>query len=83
MRPHLELTLTGARFSLTPLPMHIQSCCTCLSGCRRMASHRLLSRRTASVQLLCDEHTLEWARENGYGVTMGDNDIIVTEDAGR
>ena len=65
----LQLTLTGPRFSLTPISPHVQAPCTAEAACRHEASHRLLSRSTAAVGLLCDAHTLEWAVQNGYRVT--------------
>jgi hypothetical protein len=71
--PNLKLTLTGRRFSLTPLPGHIQSPCSG-EACSKMASHRLLSRATASVNLLCDQHALSWAGEHGYAVTTARRD---------
>jgi len=65
----LRLTLTGRRFSLTPLPGHLVSGCTGGPGCPNVATHRLLSRDTASVRLMCDAHTLEWAAGHGYTTT--------------
>jgi len=61
-RIELQLSVAGRYFSLSPLAAHLHaSCCACGAS----ASHRLLSRRTASVSLFCDAHTEEWARENG------------------
>jgi hypothetical protein len=66
----LRLTIIGPRFSLTPLSPHVVSTCTHGDrSCTRLASHRLLSRLTADVQLLCDAHTIEWAQEHGHQVT--------------
>jgi hypothetical protein len=59
-----SLSAAGRTFSLGPLPAHFQASCTA-GACRARASHRLMSRRTASVSLFCDAHTEEWARENG------------------
>jgi hypothetical protein len=67
--PHLQLTLTGRHFTLTPLPAHLQSPCTAGEPCGRPASHRLLSRITADVKLLCDSHTIDWARDHGCNIT--------------
>jgi hypothetical protein len=56
----LQLTVTDQRFSLTPLP--VQTAYVCMSSwkCRKVASHRIFSRRPASVVMLCDDHTIEW-----------------------
>ena len=62
---HLRLTASGRYFSLSPLAAHLYTSCTAEGPCGERASHRMLSRRTASVSLLCDAHTEEWARENG------------------
>lgn len=68
--PGLELKVIGEHFSLTPLPYHVGSPCTFGRGCPNGASHRLVRPRDRhGVLLLCDEHTLEWARENGLNVT--------------
>jgi hypothetical protein len=67
----LQLTLVGRAFSLTPLPGYRDSICTAADSCGCRATHRLLSRRTASVELLCDQHTLVWSREQGLDVPMG------------
>ena len=61
----LQLTLDGRTFSLTPLPDYRDSPCTAGAGCGSRATHRLLSRRTVSVELLCDQHALDWSREQG------------------
>jgi hypothetical protein len=63
----LQLTLVGRTFSLTPLPGYRDSLCT-VNECRSRATHRVLSRRTVSVELLCDRHTLVWSREHGVGI---------------
>jgi len=60
----LQLTLVGRTFSLTPLPSHRQARCTADTTCQCRATHRLLSRRTASVELFCDHHALAWSREH-------------------
>ncbi len=65
----LQLTLTGRRFSITPLPAHIESICTADEGCTHQASHRLLSRAIGGVRLLCDGHTIEFARDQGHNIT--------------
>ncbi len=62
---NLQLTATGRHFSLSPLPGHLYADCTADEPCGARASHRLLLRRTASVRLLCDTHTVEWARDHG------------------
>jgi hypothetical protein len=59
----LRLTLVGRTFSLTPLPRHLNAPCTANEECGCRATHRLLSRRTASVELFCDRHALAWSRE--------------------
>jgi hypothetical protein len=65
----LQLTLAGRRFSITPLPAHLESTCTADQGCTRPASHRLLSRALGGVRLLCDAHTFEFARDQGHKIT--------------
>ena len=68
--PSLELKVSSGQFTLTPLPFHVGSPCTYGSGCKNVASHRLVRPRVhLSVVLLCDEHTLEWAQSNGLRVT--------------
>lgn len=57
-----RLILTGRHFSLTPLHVEIDAACA-IDACSNRASHRLLSRSTASVERLCDHHALEWARD--------------------
>jgi hypothetical protein len=64
----LQLTLVGRTFSLTPLPPHRQAVCTADATCLCRATHRLLSRRTASVELFCDHHALAWSREHELDV---------------
>ena len=64
-RVTLPLTATGRHFSLSPLPGHRYADCTADEPCGARASHRLLSRLTVTVLLLCDTHTVEWAREHG------------------
>ena len=61
----LRLTRTGRTFSLTPLSGHVDSACTGDAECQRRATHRLLSRRTASVEWLCDAHAESWLRDQG------------------
>ena len=65
MSIYLQLTAAGRYFSLSPLAAHLYTACTAPGPCGERASHRLLSRRTASVSLFCDAHTEEWAREHG------------------
>lgn len=67
--PNLQLTVTDDRTSLTPLPGHIVSPCTGDLTCRNLASHRIVTRPPASIQLLCDDHTLAWASERGLHIT--------------
>ena len=62
---YLQLTAVGRYFSLSPLAAHLYTPCTAAGPCGERASHRLLSRRTASVSLFCDAHAEEWAREHG------------------
>jgi hypothetical protein len=62
-----RLTLTGRHFSLTPLHVQIDAPCE-IGACSNRASHRLLSRSTASVERLCDLHAIEWARDRGVTV---------------
>ena len=64
-RIDLPLSAAGRYFSLRPLAPYLDASCTADGPCGERASHRLLSRRTASVSVLCDAHTEEWARENG------------------
>jgi hypothetical protein len=73
--PNLALTLSGNRFSITPLPGHIVSCCTDDSVCENSATHRLLSRTVCAVKLLCDTHTLDWARQHGHSITTA-RDVV-------
>jgi hypothetical protein len=65
----LHLTLAGRWFSITPLPPHIESSCTDAHGCTGQASHRVLTRAGGSVRLLCDVHTIAYARDEGYRIT--------------
>lgn len=65
---NLQLTLTGKRFSITPVPAHIHAACT-QQPCSSRASHRLLSGPQASVQLLCDAHVLAWAGSRRLTIT--------------
>ena len=68
--PNLKLRVSSDLFSMTPLPYQVDSQCTFGDGCRNRASHRLLlPREGAGVQLLCDEHTLEWADGHGLRIT--------------
>ncbi len=62
-----RLTVTGRHFSLTPLHVQIDAACT-RGACSNRASHRLLSRSTASVERLCDVHAVEWARDRGVAI---------------
>ena len=78
--PNLALTLSGRRFSITPLPGHIVSRCTADSVCRNSATHRLLSRSDCAVELLCDTHTLEWAGEHGHFITTARDGVAVVQD---
>ena len=68
--PNLKLRISSDRFSMTPLPYQVDSPCTGGTNCRNRASHRLLSpREEAAVQMLCDEHTLDWADGHGLRIT--------------
>jgi hypothetical protein len=58
----LRLTLTGRGFCLMPLSKHVDTACTGDVRCDSRATHRLLSRRTASIELLCDAHAETWSR---------------------
>ena len=75
--PNLKLRVSSERFSMTPLPYQVESRCTVGGGCRNRASHRLLApQEGTAVQLLCDEHTLEWADGHGLRITtarLGDS----------
>jgi hypothetical protein len=75
--PNLKLRVSSDRFSMTPLPYQVESRCTYGDGCRNRASHRLLRpHESTTVQLLCDEHTLEWADSLGLRITtarLGDS----------
>lgn len=64
----LKLTIIGKRFTLTPMPSHIDADCS-EPTCSGRASHRLFSRTIASTRLLCDRHTLSWAAAHGRSVT--------------
>jgi hypothetical protein len=64
-RTNRQLSIAGRYFSLSPLAPHLDTPCTAEGSCGEHASHRLMSRRTASVSLFCDAHAEEWARENG------------------
>jgi hypothetical protein len=67
--PNLQLSVTRGQFSITPLPAQIDSRCT-FDGCRKRASHRLLSlRQTPNVKLLCDSHAIAWAGDHGLHIT--------------
>jgi hypothetical protein len=71
----LRLTVTGRGFCLTPLSEHVDTACTADAQCESRATHRLLSRRTASVELLCDAHAESWSRDhapNAVGLTAHD-----------
>jgi hypothetical protein len=56
----LQLTLTGRGFCLMPLSTHVDAACTGGVRCHSRATHRLLSRLTASIELLCDAHAEAW-----------------------
>jgi hypothetical protein len=69
---NLQLTRITDRFSITPLPPQVDARCTGNAECRNRASHRLLSWTPAGpsgVQLLCDEHAIEWAADHGLQIT--------------
>ena len=68
--PNLQLTVSGDRFSITPLPPQVESLCTSGERCHRRASHRLLWVDVpAGVELLCDSHALMWAHDHGLLIT--------------
>jgi hypothetical protein len=68
--PNLQLTVARDRFSITPLPAQVESCCTFGEQCRNRASHRLLrSHAVDRVTLLCDVHAIAWAHEHGLHIT--------------
>ena len=72
---NLRLTLTGRGFCLMPLSEYVDTACTGDAECGWRATHRLLSRRTASVELLCDVHAESWSRDqtpNAAGLTSHD-----------
>jgi hypothetical protein len=78
-RAHYRLTLTGRHFSLTPLHVQIDAVCT-IGACSNRASHRLLSRSTASVERMCDHHALEWARDRGVTIAAaGLHDLMLDD----
>jgi hypothetical protein len=67
---NLQLTATGDRFSLTPLPPQVVAHCTGAQNCQELASHRLLSSQAAAgVELLCNDHALAWAQDQGIRIT--------------
>jgi hypothetical protein len=70
-RPHLQLTVHDSQFSVTPLPVQTASVCTSGWGCRKLASHRVLSRAASAVALFCDEHTIDWTLHQGMSITSG------------
>lgn len=80
---NLALTLAGKHFSITPLPAHIQSYCAFEARCGNLASHRLLLRRMATVQLLCDTHTLAWAQNHRHTITTADRPAAAVPDPSR
>lgn len=66
--PYLQLTLHRPPYSLTPLPHQVVTPCGHEVPCRQLATHRLLTHGGA-VTLLCDDHAVNWSRENGWYVT--------------
>ena len=62
--PIFPLTLAGRYFSITPCPSCLAYQCSS-SACDEQATHRVLSRATATVEWLCDAHALAWARSQG------------------
>jgi hypothetical protein len=74
---NLQLTVSGDRFSITPLPPQVDSHCPSGEHCQKRASHRLLwSDSTAAVELLCDTHALVWTHDHGLLITtarLGDS----------
>ena len=60
----VPLTLAGRRFRITPCAGYLLYQCTS-HECTARATHRVLSRATASVEWLCDAHTLAWAHTHG------------------
>ena len=62
----VPLSLAGRHFSITPCAGYLGYQCTS-RDCPAAATHRVLSRATASIEWLCDAHTLEWARVNDTG----------------
>jgi hypothetical protein len=58
------LTLAGRYFSIMPSAPCLEYECTS-DHCHETATHRIMSRATASVEWLCDLHTLAWARSQG------------------
>ncbi len=67
--PNLQLTLAKHQWSITPLSGHVETRCTFDENCPRRASHRLLVAQAAGAQLLCDDHTVAWALDQGYRIT--------------
>jgi hypothetical protein len=65
--PIFPFTLAGRHFSITPSSSCLDYQCTA-SSCDHPATHRVLSRATATVEWLCDAHALAWARlQDGLG----------------
>ena len=71
-RANLEFTPADDRVVATPLPGQTARHCTAPPHCDNLASHRLVIRTGVSVsdvELLCDEHMVEWADEHGTRIT--------------
>jgi len=66
---NLQLTIANERFSITPLPAQVESCCTFEVACQQRATHRLLWSQVANVELLCDTHAIAWAGDHGLHIT--------------
>ncbi len=59
--PILPLSLAGRYYSVIPCPSWL----TYANNCHIRATHRVLSRATATVEWLCDAHALDWVRIHG------------------
>jgi hypothetical protein len=67
--PRFPLSLAGRFFSVLPSSPSVACQCTSNDPCAQAATHRVLSRATASVDWLCDTHALLWARDHGCNVS--------------
>jgi hypothetical protein len=67
--PVFPLSLAGRYFSVLPSSPSVDCTCTSSEPCQQAATHRVLSRATATVEWLCDTHALLWARSQGCNIS--------------